>query len=114
MRKRLISYRTEKDVHIISLIGSILHKDSELLKDYFNGLFNAKVEKIVVDLLKTHHICSSALGHMVYMENRLRTYGGEMKLVVDDEDLNELLEITLLNQIFLIYKTIHEAIESFT
>lgn len=109
----MVSYRTEKDVHILSLVGSILHKDSELLKDYFDGLFDAKVKKIIIDLLKTHHICSSALGHMVYMENRLRSYGGEIKLVVNDEDLNELLEITLLNQVFVIYKTINEAIESF-
>ncbi len=109
----MVSYRTEKDIHILSLIGSILHKDSELLKEYFNGLFEARVQKIIIDLLKTHHICSSALGHMVYMENRLRNYGGEIKLVVVDEDLNELLEITLLNQVFLIYKTLNEAIESF-
>ncbi|MCX7998939.1 MAG: STAS domain-containing protein [Leptospiraceae bacterium] len=109
----MVSYRTEQDVHILSLVGSILHKDSELLRDYFEGLYDAKAEKIIIDLLKTYHICSSALGHMVYMENRLRSYGGEIKLVVTDEDLNELLEITLLNQVFLIYKTVQEAIQSF-
>jgi anti-sigma B factor antagonist len=109
----LINFQSKDDVYILSLEGSILHKDSEALREYFEGMYENKITKIVLDMTKTHHICSSALGHMVYMENRLRSIGGEIKLVVNDEDLLELLDITLLNQVFLIYKSNREAIASF-
>lgn len=109
----MIQFQNKGDVYILSLEGSILHKDSESLKEYFDGMYENKIVKIVIDMTKTHHICSSALGHMVYMENRLRSIGGEIKLVVNDDDLLELMDITLLNQVFIIYKNTKEAISAF-
>jgi anti-anti-sigma factor len=109
----LINFQNKEDIYILSLEGSILHKDSQSLKEYFDGMYENKIKKIIIDMTKTHHICSSALGHMVYMENRLRQIGGEIKLVIKDEDLLELMDITLLNQVFLIYKTLSDAVSAF-
>lgn len=61
--------------------------------------------------METQHICSSALGQIVFMKNKFVSVGGNIVLVVRDEDLLELLEITMLDQIFEVYSHTNEAMK---
>ncbi|MCB1180361.1 MAG: STAS domain-containing protein [Leptospiraceae bacterium] len=92
---------------------TILQSDSDELRKLFEDLYNKKTNTIIMNLLDTDHICSSALGHMVFMRNRVQENFGDVKLVVQDEDLLELMDITMLNLVFEIYSSIGSALEAF-
>ncbi len=48
------------------------------------------------------------------MKNKFNTIGGDIKIIVTDEDLLELLEITMLDQVFQIYEDFNSCKLSFT
>lgn len=101
------------DVTILNLKGSILQNDSQSLREFLEKNLLEKKYNVVVNLLDTIHICSSALGQIVYMKPKFISNGGDIKMTVDDEDLLELLEITMLDQVFNLFSDLPACIHSF-
>lgn len=93
-----------ENINILNLKGSILQGDCDTIRRHLESYLSETKKFIVVNLLETNHICSSALGQLVYMKNKFNTIGGDIKIIVNDEDLLELLEITMLDQVFQIYE----------
>jgi anti-anti-sigma regulatory factor len=48
------------------------------------------------------------------MKNKFNSHGGDIKMVVTDEDLLELLEITMLDQVFQLYDNVNACAKSFS
>lgn len=69
--------------------------------------------KIILDLSKVHHICSTALGIFVATKRKLKPMKGDVKIVVLDEDLIQLFEITMLDKVFEMFSEIDEALDAF-
>ncbi len=102
------------NLDILNLKGSILQGDSDTIRKYLESYLSETKKYIIINLLETNHICSSALGQLVYMKNKFNTIGGDIKIIVTDEDLLELLEITMLDQVFQLYEDLNSCKLSFT
>ncbi|MEM7184246.1 MAG: STAS domain-containing protein [Spirochaetota bacterium] len=104
---------TKNDINVFKLEGSILQDESEKLDLYFSELIESQENKIIVDMTDANHICSMVLGQMVFYKKKLNSNHGDIKLVIIDEDLLELFDITLLNRVFEIFSNLDEAVSAF-
>lgn len=104
---------TRNDINVFKLEGSILQDESEKLDLYFSDLIENQENRIIVDMTDANHICSMVLGQMVFYKKKLNSQQGDIKLVIIDEDLLELFDITLLNRVFEIYSNLEEALYAF-
>jgi anti-anti-sigma factor len=108
-----VNSETINSIVVIHLDRTVLQPDSEALRKHLEELYERKIDKLILDFTSTDHICSSALGNIVYMKNRMKSYDGTIRLVIHDDDLLELMDITMLNQVFKIFHTLEEALHSF-
>jgi anti-sigma B factor antagonist len=104
---------TKNNTHLFKLEGSILQTESEKLDLYFSELLETDETRIIIDMTEANHICSMVLGQIVYYKKKLSSIQGDIKLVIVDEDLLELFDITLLNRVFEIYSDVNDAYRSF-
>lgn len=100
---------TNEDLKIIRFQGAILRKNAEKMEYEFANPPMNEHRFIILDFTRVHHICSSALGVLVSFKRRLRNRDGELKLVINDEDLKQVFEITMLDKVFDIYDTVEDA-----
>jgi len=92
------------------------HINSQQVHDIENNLLTLEKEhiyKVIIDLTRAERICSSALGVFANYSNLCKEHNGEMRLVVQHENIIRLLEITMLDKIFETYETLQEAEEDF-
>ncbi|WCL50420.1 STAS domain-containing protein [Leptospira sp. GIMC2001] len=101
------------DIKIIRFQGAILRRDSEKIEADLVQSEELDGRKVILELTKVHHICSSALGVLVAFKRKLKSQNGDVKLVINDEDILQVFEITMLDKVFEIYSNLDSAIESF-
>jgi anti-sigma B factor antagonist len=65
----------------------------------------------VVDLSEVSFVDSTALGVLVSGVKRLRSAGGDLRLVVTQPRISKVFEITGLTDVFHIYSTAEEAVQ---
>lgn len=99
---------------VLALYGEVDLHVAPQLRDRLNGALDGEAENVVVDLSRVSFIDSMALGALLEMHKRLRADGGELRLVVPDTKLRRIFEMTLLDQVFTLAKTRHEALAAFT
>jgi anti-sigma B factor antagonist len=100
-------------VVLLALYGDVdLHIASEL-KDRITNAIDEGAEFLVLDLARVTFIDSMALGVLLSTQKRFQAKGGELRLVVPGSDLRRIFEITLLDQVFTLDATRHEALASF-
>ena len=97
-------------VVLLALYGQLdLHVAPEL-----SGRLTAAIEEgatyLVLDLSRVTFMDSMALGVLLGALKRLRPREGELRLVVPSSDLRRIFEITLLDQVFTLVPTRHEAL----
>ena len=103
-----------KCVIIIELTGNVMGgPDATALNDQIHKLIDDKKKRIVVDLSDVKFINSSGLAMLIGGLNTMRKSGGEMKLARASEKIETLLEMTKLNTVFNIHKTVNEAVAAF-
>lgn len=98
---------------LVKIRGSILQENSIDLSRSLEALSPSHNQKVIVDLSDVNHICSSALGVLVSFKRRIRQLSGDIKIVVVDEDIKQLFEITLLDKVFDLYGSLPNAMSSF-
>ena len=69
---------------------------------------------LVVDLTRVTFLDSMALGVLLGTLKLLRTRGGELRLVVPTPELRRVFELTLLDEVFTLARTRHEAFATVT
>jgi len=103
-----------KGVMIIELTGNVMGgPDATALNDQIHKLIDDKKKRIVIDLSDVKFINSSGLAMLIGGLNTMRKSGGEMKLPRASEKIETLLEMTKLNTVFDIHKTVNEAVTAF-
>ncbi|TGM60435.1 STAS domain-containing protein [Leptospira vanthielii] len=105
--------QVKDDIRIIKFSGAILKVDSDEIEKELSKLTQSSVKKIILDLTKVHHICSTALGIFVATKRKLKPMNGDIKVIVVDEDLIQLFEITMLDKVFEIFPDLSAAMEGF-
>lgn len=103
----------DQGIDIIEFEGSIQEPETELLEKTLQGLLDVQKKRIIIDLSQVNHVCSSALGMMLTFHKEVKKTGGDIKLVLDTEELLQLFEITMLDKVFDISNNRKEALSAF-
>ena len=106
-------YKLLDGIQIIKLEGSVLQSESIRIERYFSEIFASNFKNVVIDLTEAKHISSAVLGQMVFIKKKLVSQSGDIKLIITDDDILELFDLTMLNKVFQIFETHEQAIESY-
>lgn len=104
---------SNKGCQIIELDGNIQQIQMDGLEKALESCHTRRQYQVIVDLANVVHICSSALGLLVSYKRLYKQEKGDLQLVITDENLLKLFEITMLNKVFEISSTQKDAIEKF-
>jgi anti-anti-sigma factor len=88
-------------------------KDAEEYRKHLLNEIDGGAKKIIIDLSSCEFMDSSFLGSIIAIFKKLSESGGELKLIVTQQDIRILLEITSINKFIEVYETKKEAISSF-
>ena len=105
---------SDSGVMIISCPKRIDVSVSDELRDLINEIVEHAEYKIVLDLTETAYIDSSGLGAIVARISVLRSNNGDIRLGAPGKNVEDLLELTHLNQIIKSYPMIDLAVASFS
>jgi anti-sigma B factor antagonist len=110
-----IDERRVGDVTILDLKGKLTLGDGdELLRGKINGLVQAGVKKIVLNLGEVPYIDSAGLGEVVRTYTTVKKQDGMLKLLNLTKRIQDLLMITKLLTVFDTFDNEAEAIKSFS
>lgn len=87
-----------------------------LANDFKDMLFKAIDEgekKLIVDFSACDFVDSTFLGVLVISHKKLIEIGGNIKIVVNNPNIIASIEMTRMNKIFEVYKSLDEAIQSY-
>lgn len=97
-------------VTVVSVRGEAdLHSAPEL-RDALATLIEDGSDELVLDLSETTFVDSMTLGVMLGAMKRVRSRGGNLRLVVTGVDVRRIFEITLLDRVFPLHDTREEAL----
>ncbi len=85
---------------------------SELLDNTLDNFISKGKKNIVIDLSGIKFINSSGMGILISGYYKTKDNGGTLKLANITRKIEEILSITRLNQIFEIYNSVDEAVNS--
>ena len=104
--------RLEGDTYVIALSGEVDLYTAPEFKQQLLETIGQGAKDVIVDLSDTTFIDSTTLGVLVGGVKRLRPNGGRLSLVCDDRNITKIFEITGLDQVFPIYGSRDEALQS--
>jgi len=104
---------SQDNVTIIALKGELDLSCVEEVKPVFLGLLDEDHPNIVIDMKELEFMDSSGLSLIVEVFKRVRVGKGDMKLARLNDSVTKLFEMTRLNQVFEIYDSVPESVESF-
>ena len=113
--KMTASTRLVGGVTIVDLSGRIvLGEGSAGLRDLVRNLVSEGIKKILLNLRNVDYIDSSGLGELVSAFTKMRSQGGELKLLNLTRRVRSLLQITKLITVFDITDDEATSVKSFS
>ena len=107
-----VTSRPSGDRTVVHVAGEIDVYTAPTLREELAGLVDAEKTDIVVDLTDVSFMDSTGLGVLVGALKKVRTLGGELRLVIDQEKVLKVFRITALTQVFDIHATVDEALKA--
>ncbi|MGL4402113.1 MAG: STAS domain-containing protein [Fusobacteriaceae bacterium] len=101
------------DIKVIKVVGELDALVAPKLKDRIAKLVEGDVTKFIIDFEELVHINSLAMGILRGKLRLVKEAGGDIKLVKLNEHIKTIFEMIGLDEIFDIYTTEEEAVESF-
>lgn len=95
---------------IVSLRGSASMELCDKLNETLLGACQKKPGTLVLDLTDLTFICSLGLGGLIAAYLRVKRYGGQMALVSPNAEIREMLDLTKLGTILMVFPTTQEAL----
>ena len=105
-----VTSRTDGDRTVVDVTGEIDVYTAPLLREELASLIDSEHTDLVVDLTKVGFMDSTGLGVLVGALKKVRTLGGDLRLVIDQEKILKVFRITALTQVFTIHSSIDEAV----
>jgi len=110
-----VSVRQAGSVAILDLAGRVaLGEGADDVRDAIKKLVQGGARNILVNLEEVSYLDSFGLGELVSAYTRLRSAGGQMKLMHPKNIVKQLLQITNMAALFPTYKDEAAALQSFT
>ncbi len=107
-----LTTRTEGDRTVVSVGGEIDVYTAPQLREKVVDLVAAGKVDLVLDLSGVEFLDSTGLGVLVGALNRVRAQDGSLALVLTQERILKVFEITGLRKVFPIHATVAEAVGS--
>lgn len=101
---------TRDSATVLSLRGEIDVYTAPRLRQALIDLIAQDATNIVVDMEKVDFLDSTGLGVLVGGLKRVKAKDGSMKLVVTQDKISKIFEITGLTKVFPIFGTVDEAV----
>lgn len=98
------------DRTVVTVSGEIDVSSADALRDRLGLLLDEDRTDLVVDLRAVAFMDSTGLGVLVGTLKKVRTVGGRLELVVDTERLLRLFQLTALDQVFVVHRTLEDAL----
>src|SRR5436190_4660933 len=98
------------DASILTLRGEIDVYTAPRLRQSIVDLVDGGSRRIVVDMEKVDFLDSTGLGVLVEGLKRVRTRGGDLSIVVTQDKILKIFEITGLNKAFALHSSVDEAL----
>lgn len=95
---------------IVSLRGSASMELCDKLNETLLEACRRKPATLVLDLSGLTFICSLGLGGLIAAYLRVKRYGGQMALVSPNDEIREMLKLTKLGTILMVYESAQEAL----
>lgn len=110
-----MKYNIEKteNISILKIEGKINAGNAEVLKDIVKNLLEKKEKSIIFDFSEVDFIDSSGLGSLVGCLRNVKREGGDIKIFGLIEKVRLIFELIRLNQLFDIFQSREEALNSF-
>ena len=110
-----LTTRQVGDVTVIDAAGRItLGEAASTFRDKIRALVAEGQKKILVNLAEVSYIDSSGIGELVSGFTTVTNGGGQLKLVGLSKRIKDLLQITKLYTVFVVYEDEAAAIRSFS
>ncbi len=101
-------------VGILEVRGSLVDDgDTDELRAAVADFLEQGVRHAVIDLHKVNYLNSTGIGSIISAHATFRKNGGDIRLTGLSDNVQSLLVITRLIDVFEVYDTLREAIESF-
>ena len=107
---RITVARFGDESYVIALAGELDISTSDRLAEELDRLLDGGARRLVVDLLGVTFFGSVGLGLLTRAAKRTHGVGGECIVVSDDPRINRVFEITGLDRVFRIERSLMEAV----
>jgi anti-sigma B factor antagonist len=109
-----VNVRTEGAVTLIDLNGKITIGEGDvILREAIEKSLKGGATKILLNLSKISYMDSAGIGELVACYKRAREKGGELKLLNPSGKVEDLLQLTKLEEIFETFRDEATALKSF-
>lgn len=108
-----INIENKNGISICRTSGEITFSTSPDLRNQLLKLIDQKIDKIVMDMKEITYIDSSGMATLVEILQKIKAINGQLKLSQVPDKIKEILEMVRLKDIFEIYESEEEAINSF-
>ncbi len=101
-------------ITVIELSGNVMGgPDAAALNDQLHKLVEVNKKRVVIDLHEVKFVNSSGLGMLIGGLTTMRNAGGELKLARASKKVETLIEVTKLNKVFDLHRTVDSAVSAF-
>jgi anti-sigma B factor antagonist len=97
---------------VVAVHGEIDVATSPALRERLIGLVNDGATRLVLDLEAVDFLDSTGLGTIVSLLKRVRTHGGDLRLVCTEARIRRLFEITGLEKAVPLHASLDDAISA--
>lgn len=106
--------RQSGDVAVVDLSGKITIGEGDVvLRDRVHALLEEGKRRILLNLEKVSYMDSAGIGELVACYKRAREKGGTVKLLRPSGKVQDLLQLTKLEEVFETFDNENEAVASF-
>lgn len=106
------THQKENDIDIVTITGRLVAADAPEARENLKAIVEAGSGKLIVDLSGVTFIDSSGLSVLISAFKLIRAKGGRMPLSGISKNVQTLLELTRLSEIFEMFATTDAAKES--
>lgn len=107
-----VTSREIGDRTVVDVTGEIDVYTAPVLREELASLIDTEHTDILVNLTGVRFMDSTGLGVLVGALKKVRTVGGDLQLVIDQEKILKVFRITALTQVFTIHASVDEAIQA--
>ena len=106
-----VTSRVSGDQTVVDVTGEIDVYTAPVLREELASLIDSERTDLIVDLSQVGFMDSTGLGVLVGALKKVRTLGGDLRLVINQEKILKVFRITALTQVFTIHSSIDEALQ---